>query len=102
MILNDYYLIGSLFVTSFIFSLVAYWDKHIGEVTKSNKVKLHTRGALHAFLGALVGVTIYALQLEHFPDSVMLLKVALSIVAAVVSDSILLKGRQIVEGFNVR
>jgi hypothetical protein len=89
-----------LFVVSFIFSFIAYWEKHIADLTKDNVVKMHIRGALHAFLGALIGVVAYAMLIEFQNDLNFILKISLSIFAAVLSDSILLKSRKSVEDFD--
>jgi len=83
-----------LFFVSFIFSFIGYMEKHISELTKDNAVKMYVRGALHSAIGALVSVVVYALQVEYFEESSFLLKIALAVLASILSDTILMRARR--------
>lgn len=83
-----------LFVVAFIFSFIAYLEEHIEEITKDNRLKMYVRGALHSAIGALVAVTVYAILDEHWHEISILLKIALSVLGSVLSDSILLRARR--------
>jgi len=86
--------VAILFTVSFIFSFIGYLEKHIEEITKDNRIKMYVRGALHSAIGALVAVVIYAVQVEYWEESNFLLKIALSVMGAVLSDTILLRARR--------
>jgi len=83
-----------LFAVSFIFSFIAYLEKHIGEITKDNSVKMYIRGALHSTIGALIAVVVYSVQVEYWAESNFLLKISMSVMAAVLSDTLLLRARK--------
>ena len=97
MILNDIPLlvfVTVLFVVAFIFSFIAFLEKHIEEITKDNRLKMYTRGALHSSIGGLVAVVVYALQDEYWHENGFLLKVSLAIIGSVLSDTLLLRARR--------
>jgi len=83
-----------LFFVSFIFSFIGYLEKNISELTKDNSFKMYVRGALHSAIGALVSVVVYAIQLEYWEESNFLLKITLSVLASVLSDTILMRARR--------
>jgi uncharacterized membrane protein len=91
-----------LFVVAFIFSFIGYLEKHIEEITKDNRIKMYVRGALHSAIGALVAVVVYALLDEYQHEINFLLKISLSVIGSVLSDSILMRARREIGEKNVK
>ena len=83
-----------LFAVSFVFSFIGYLEKHIEDITKDNRIKMYTRGALHSAIGALIAVVIYSIQVEYWAESNFLLKISLAVMGAVLSDTLLLRARR--------
>ena len=78
-----------VFLVSMFFSFVRWMEKNIEKITRDNWIKALVRGVSHATIGAGVGVVSLIYMQEYHPTASRLMGAALSVIVAIVVDSVI-------------